>query len=139
MKSTPEFTYRRILEQLKHHFDFLFKEGFSIVSVIYVGQYMEQWDITLISRNCYIKIYDDGREIMLAVSKSRLFDKEGFFDLRRLVSLVTGGMEEIPHPGKYPMSDDQQFEQLAYFLRRYKDDILETLDSELSLPRLSVV
>ena len=137
MKNIPEFTYGRIRDQLRRHFDFLFKDGFSILSINFVGQFMEQWEITLFSRDCCIKIYHDANELMLSISKSQLFGREGFIDLRELVSLVAEGLESFPYPGKYSLDDEQQFEQLAYFLQKYMDDIFTALGDEL--PQLLAV
>ena len=130
MKNAPEHEFRRIQEEIKRHFNFLFERGFRIVSVIFIDPQIEFWEITMLSKDSLIKIYNDDKgEIMLAISTLRLYANVGFFDLHEL-AYFSGKVKKAPRRDtkNFLKTEEQQFERLSNLLKTHIDDVIVWLD-----------
>ena len=124
MNTTPDYRFRDVQENVRHHFGFLFERGFHIVSIIFVDREMEHWSVIMASNKCLIKIFNDQDEIMLAISTLQIYHEAGFFDLEELAYLASRGER---YPGRYltsTLTEEQQFERLANLLKDYIDHIV---------------
>jgi hypothetical protein len=134
MESRPEFKYQSILESIRRCFDFLFRRGFRIVSVIFTDPDRENWQVTLTADDYLIEIYGYAEEVHVALSNLQLYEQVGLFELTDLIYLILGD-EEVPAlQGEPPMNEASNLQETARLLERYIDDVLMEIDSIPILP-----
>lgn len=86
MKNKPEIKFISLLENIRHRFAFLFRRGFQIVSIIFLDENYEDWQVTLATEDCIIKIYSYLGRVDLALSIPQLYNAVGLLELGDLVS-----------------------------------------------------
>jgi hypothetical protein len=134
MENRPEFNYQSILESIQHCFDFLFKRGFRIVSVIFTGPGRENWRVTLTADDYLIEIYVYAEEVHVALSTLQLYEQVGLFELTDLIYLILGD-EEVPDlQRESPLNEAQSFQKTARLLEKYIDEVLMEIDGIPILP-----
>jgi len=134
MKSRPEPNYQRILQRIRHCFDFLFKRGFRIVSVIFTDPGRENWQVTLTTDDYLIEIYGYAGKVYVALSTLQLYEQVGLFELTDLIYLILEGEESPALQREPPMNEASNLQETARLLERYIDDVLMEIDSIPILP-----
>jgi len=129
MNEQPEIKFRNTLEAIRLHFDFLFKRGFRIVSVMFAGQKNEDWQVTLFEGNRLIHIYSEMGIINLVMST-----------LRRSTEIISFNMEAANNSREFfytldelPISESQQLKKIAHFFEKNLVTILAQAEKD-SLP-----
>jgi hypothetical protein len=133
MESRPDLKLLRILENFRHHFAFLFRRGFHIVSVIFIDQNYENWQIMMMTDNCIIKIYSYMGKVELALSIPQLYDVVGLFEVNDLIYGVDGTVDFSDPAEEPPMNEVQSLRRIAQLLDKHIDDILEKIGKMLNL------
>jgi len=123
MEDRPDLKFRRIHENVRYHFDFLFNRGFRITSATFAGRGTESWQAIMMAGNRIIRIHSDRGKVDLALSTLQLFDEIGLFDLDSMAQHVGQGKEPSPVPEAERMNEVQQLERVARLLEKYFDDI----------------
>ncbi|RPJ28111.1 MAG: hypothetical protein EHM33_05610 [Chloroflexi bacterium] len=134
MESSPDLKFLRILENIRYHFDFLFRRGFHIVSVLFVDQNYENWQVSMMTDDYLIKIYSCMGKVNLALSTLQLYNDVGLFELNDLIYFINGNENFSDPPEEAPINETQSFQRIARLLEKYVDDILETIEKILILP-----
>jgi hypothetical protein len=133
MESQSDLKFLRLLENIRHHFAFLFKRGFQLVSIIFVDQNCENWQVTMATDNCIIKVYSYMGKVDLAL---RIPQLHGFVGLLELSDFVYGNNvnEDFSGPAEEPPTNEtQSIQRIAQLLDKYIDDILEKIQKMLNL------
>ena len=134
MESNPGLKYQRILESIKRYFDFLFKRGFRIASVIFTDPERENWHVTLTTDEYLIEIYGCAERVHVALSTLQLYEQVGLFELTDLIYLILGDDEVPDLLREHPLNKAQSFQKTARLLERYLDEILMEIDGISSPP-----
>lgn len=135
MKDTSDLKFRNTLEDIRLHFNFLFRRGFRIASILFTNQNNENWQVTLTANNCLIDIYGEQGVINLALSIMQHHDSK-FFDLEYIAQFVGNGKGFSYKPDGFPVSEAQQFQKIARFLENHFVAILAQVEKE-NLPALN--
>lgn len=135
MNDKPDLKFRGTLEDIRLNFDFLFKRGFRIASVLFAGQNNENWQVTLMAKKCLIDIYGEQGTINLAVGVITPHNDSNFFDLEYLAQFVNNGREFSYKSDEFPANETQQVQKIALFLERHFVSILAQVEKE-NLPPL---
>jgi len=138
MKDQPEFKFRRTLEDIRLHYDFLFRRGFRIASILFADQNNENWQVTLTANNFLINIYNERGVINLALGTLQERQHEVvFYDLQDISQFVNSGREFFYEWGEFPIDETQQFMNIAGFLEKHLSALLAQVEKE-SLPSLNL-
>lgn len=137
MKDQSDLKFRNTLEDIRLHFNFLFKRGFRIASILFTNQDNENWQITLTANNCLIDIYGEQGMINLALSMMQHHDSK-LFDLEYIAQFVGNGKGFSYKPDKFPTSEAQQLQKIAGFLESHFTEILAQVEKE-NLPTISTI
>ena len=133
MKSRSDLKLLGLLEDINLHFAFLFRRGFQIVSVIFVDQNYDDWQVTLATENCIIKIYSNMGTVGLALNIPQLYDVVGLLELGDLIYGVNdNGYLSAPAP-EPPVNETPDLLRTAQLLEKHIDDILEKIGKMLLL------
>jgi hypothetical protein len=134
MERRPDLKLQRILDNVRHHFDFLSRRGFRIVSVIFADPDYENWQIIMLADDCFIKIYSYMGKVNVALSTRQLYNEVGLFELADLIYLIKGD-ESLSEPSEEsPISETQRFQEIACLLEKYMDEVLREIRKIPSLP-----
>lgn len=134
MRIRPDLKFLGIVRNTGHYFNFLFTRGFRMVSVIFTDARYENWQVTLMSDECVVKIFSHHGKVDLALSTLQLCDAVGFFALDDLIFYVNGNRDLHDPMGRSPANEMQRFEQLAWRLEKHVDRILDEIRSLPILP-----
>jgi len=135
MKERPDLKFRSTLEDIRLYFDFLFKRGYRIASVLFADQNNENWQISLMSSNCLINIY--GTQGLINLELGMMQNNEvKLFDLEDMAQFVDNGRKFSYMLAEYPVNEAQQFKKIAGFLEKHYAKILAQVERE-SLPKLN--
>jgi hypothetical protein len=133
MEFQPDLSFLRLVENIRHHFAFLFRRGFQIVSVIFVDENYEDWQVTIATDDCIIKIYSYMGKVDLALSIPQLYHVIGLLELSDLIHGVNGD-EDFSAPAQDPpMNEAASLLRIAQLLEKYIDNILENIKKMLDL------
>lgn len=135
MNDQPELKFRKTLEDIRLHFDFLFKRGYRIVSVLFADQNNESWQVSLMAHKCLIDIYGEKGVINSAVGTIQPNQESRLFDLEYLAQFINNGREFSYKPEDFPASESQQLQKIAGFLNKHFAAILTQVEKE-NLPPL---
>jgi hypothetical protein len=136
MKDQSDLKFRNTLEDIRLHFNFLFRRGFRIASILFTNQDNENWQVTLTANNCLIDIYGEQGVINIALSIMQHHDSK-LFDLEYLAQFIGNGREFSYKPDKFPVSEAQQFQKIARFLENHFTELLAQVEKEnLPVPPL---
>lgn len=133
MENHPDIRILELLENIEHHFAFLFRRGFHITSVIFVDQNYEDWQVTMETDECIIKIYSYMGRVDLALSIPQLYHVMGLFELGDLICGISGNEDFFPPVQEPPMDEEPNLLRIARLLETYIDDILEKIGRMLAL------
>jgi len=137
MKDQPEFKFRRTLADIRLHYDFLFRRGFRIASVLFADQNNENWQVTLTANNFIINIYNEKGVVYLAVGTIQGRHHEVvFYDLQDMAQFINSGREFFYARGEFPINETQQFMNIAGFLEKHLSTLLAQVERE-NLPSLN--
>jgi hypothetical protein len=131
-----DIKFRKTLEDIRLHFDFLFKRGFRIVSVLFAGQNNENWQVTLMASNRLVDIYSEQGLINLALGVIQQYNEAKFFDLQYLAQFVDSGRDFFHKPDILSINETQQLKKIAGFLEKHIVTILAQVEKE-NLPTLN--
>src|SRR5215216_3972128 len=107
MERRPDLKLQRILDNVRHHFDFLSRRGFRIVSVIFADPDYENWQIIMLADDCCIKSYSYMGKVKVALRTRQLCKEVGLFELADLIYLIKGD-ESLSEPSEEsPISETQ--------------------------------
>jgi hypothetical protein len=135
MKEKSDLKFRKTLEDIRLHFDFLFKRGFRIASVLFADKDNEKWQVTLMGKNCLVNIYGEPGIIDLALGTMSQPDELQLFDLQELAQTVEGGYEFSQYARNFSFDETQQFIKIANFLEKNFAVILQQVERK-NLPAL---
>lgn len=136
MKEQSDIKFRKTLEDIRLHFDFLFKRGFRIASVLFADQDNEKWQVTLLGKNCLVNIYGEPGVIDLSLGALPRHSNVKLFDLQELAQYIDGGREFTRHIQKLSFDESQQFMKLGGFLEKHFAAIMAQIERE-NLPGLN--
>jgi hypothetical protein len=136
MESKPDLKLLGILDNIGHYFDFLFGRGFQMASMIFVDREYENWQVTLITNDCIIKIYHYGGKVDLALSTLQLYNTVGLFALDDLIYWVNGNRDLYDPLEEISKNENQCFERLAWRLEKHIDNILSRIKKVHDLPSM---
>ena len=134
MERQPDLKLLGILENISHYFDYLFSRGFQMVSMIFVDREYENWQVTLMTDDCIIRVYCYGGKVDLAMGTLPLYNTIGLFALDDLICWVNGNKDLSDPLNELSMNETQSFEKLAWRLEKHIDTILGRLKHVLVLP-----
>jgi len=133
MKNLSDLKLLGLLEDIELHFAFLFRRGFQIVSVIFVDQNYEDWQVTMATENCIIKIYSNIGIIGLALNIPQLYEAVGLLELGDLIYGVSGNGDLSATGPEPPMNEPPDLPRTGQLLEKHIDDILEKIGRMLLL------
>jgi len=128
MESKSTLNFGNAIANVKRHFDFLFRRGFRIASVLFVDPGNEQWLIVLTAENHLIQFVGHEDTVSLALSSQELYTEFGFIELHDLIYLLEreGKSSYIPKPA--PVDEFREFTIMAELLETHLDDIWLLMD-----------
>ena len=137
MKDQPELKFRRTLADIRLHYDFLFRRGFRIASVLFADQNNENWQVTLTANNFMINIYNERGVVNLALGTLQEHREVVFYDLQDMAQFINSGREFFYARGEFPINETQQFMNIAGFLEKHLNSLLAQVEKE-NLPSLNL-
>jgi len=138
MKDQPEFKFRKTLEDIRLHYDFLFRRGFRIASILFADQNNENWQVTLTANNFLIDIHNERGVVNLALGTLQERHHEVvFYDLQDMAQFINNGREFFYERGEFPLDETQQFMNIAGFLEKHLNSLLAQVEKE-NLPSLNL-
>ena len=128
MESKSTLNVRNAIANVKSHFDFLFRRGFRIASVLFVDPGNEEWLVVLSGGNYLIQLVGHEDRVSLALSSQELCTEFGFIELHELIYLLEreGNSSHISMP--LPTDEFREFTTMAELLETYMDDIWLLID-----------
>jgi hypothetical protein len=128
MESKSTLNVHDAIANVRRHFDFLFRRGFRIASVLSVDPGNEQWLVVLTAGNYLIQFVGHEDRVSLALSSQELCTEFGFIELHELIYLLEreGNSSHIPKP--FPLDEFREFTTMAELLETYMDDIWLLID-----------
>ena len=136
MKEQSDLKFRKTLEDIRLHFDFLFKRGFQIASVLFADQNNEKWQVTLMGKNCLVNIYGEPGIIDLSLGTLPQHNEIKLFDLQDLAQSINGGREFPRRVQKFSFNETQEFTKIGNFLEKHFALIMAQIERE-NLPTLN--
>ena len=133
MKSQPEIKFLGLLENIRHDFAFLFGRGFQVVSVIFIDQNYEDWQVTMATDDCIIKLYTYMGKTGLALSIPQLYEAVGLLELNDLLYGVNEDEDFSDSAKESPIDETQRLCRIARLLEKHLDQILERIGKMLVL------
>ena len=85
MDNQPVLRFIRVVETISHHFGFLFRRDFQLVSILFVDHTYEDWQAIIAIDECIIKIYRESGKVDLILSIPQLYDAIGQLELSDLI------------------------------------------------------
>jgi len=136
MKEKSDLKFRKTLENIRLHFDFLFKRGFRIASVLFADHDNEHWQVTLMGKNCLVNIYGEPGVIDLSLGTLPQNTDIKLFDLQELAQSIDGGRDFSGQTRRYSFDESQQFMKIGNFLEKHFAVIMTQIERE-NLPALN--
>jgi len=138
MEIRPDQKLRRIHEHIRFYFDFLFRRGFNIVSMMFIDENNESWQVMLQAQNCLVKIHSDKGKVNLTLSTQQSKNEINLFDLVDVIQHMNGGVEFFHLVNETELDEMQRLKRTAWLLEKYIDDILVQIkrNSLFSINRL---
>jgi hypothetical protein len=132
MESQLDRRVRQVVENVRHHFAFLFGRGFQLVSILFVDPTYEDWQVTIARENCILRIYRYKGNVGLALSIPQLYQALGLLELSDLLYGIDG--EDFMISAQDPAMDEAaSLLRVAHLLEKYIDTILENIRNMLAL------
>jgi len=142
MTAYPDHKLCWIRETIINKFGFLLDQGFCIVSVMFTAQGTEDWQVVMLSRDCFIRVRCDRGRITLGFSKMELLhNRVGFFDFDIMLELSVKWDESRKVLGRKGKTEERQIDEKAGLLRKYSDELFQQFDvlSSFILDRLWLI
>lgn len=111
MDDQPELKFRKTLEDIRLHFDFLFKRGYRLVSVLFTDQNNTDWQVTLSEGNRLVHIYSEQGIVNLIMSTLRQANEIIFFDMN-----AANNTDLFYTINELPITEAQQLQKIGRFL-----------------------
>jgi hypothetical protein len=111
MDDQPELKFRKTLEDIRLHFDFLFKRGYRLVSVLFTDQNNADWQVTLSEGNRLVHIYSEQGIVNLIMSTLRQANEIIFFDMN-----AANNTDLFYTINELPITESQQLQKIGRFL-----------------------
>ena len=128
MESKSTLNVRNAIANVRRHFDFLFRRGFRIASVLFVDPGNEQWLIVLTAENHLIQFVGHEDTVSLALSSQELYTEFGFIELHELIYLLEREGNSPRRPMPPPVDEFREFTIMAKLLETHMDDIWLLID-----------
>ena len=119
MDDQPELKFRKTLEDIRLHFDFLFKRGYRLVSVLFTDQNNADWQVTLSEGNRLVHIYSEQGIVNLIMSTLRQTNEIIFFDMN-----AANNTDFFYTIDEFPITESQQLQKIARFLEANLAELL---------------
>ena len=138
----PDHKFHWIRDTVNTHFDFLLQQGYRIISMVFTTHTMDDWQVMLLSNDCFVRVRCDHGRVSLGLSTVQLLHNQvGFFDL---VTLIEFAVErEAPQKSFYMEGENegQQIREIARLFDRYSNDVFQQFDvlSSFILDRLWLI
>jgi hypothetical protein len=133
MDNQPELRFLRVVENISHHFAFLFGRGFQLVSVLFVDETYEDWQVTIATDECIIKIYRDSGKVDLILSIPQLYEAIGQLELSDLISGICEEEDFSTSAQASALDEAASLLRIAQLLEKYIDPVLEKIRKMLDL------
>jgi len=133
MEKQSDLKFHMILENIRLHFDFLFRHGFRIAAVLLVDQYQKNWQVTLMGDDRLIEIYSEQGKINLALGVLQFNNEIKYFDLEELVRFIPRDRGVSYRFDSLPSDEIQQIKQLAPYLKKHSKTIWAQVEKETFL------
>jgi len=133
MEIQPDRRFLRVVETIRHHFAFLFGRGFQLVSMIFVDPNYEDWQVTIATDDCIIKIYGYMGKVDLALGIPQLYNAIGLLELSDLIYGINGDEDFSASAQNPPMGEAANLLRIAQLLEKHIDNILEKIRKMLDL------
>lgn len=133
MENQSGLKFHEILENIRLHFDFLFKRGFRIAAVLLVDQNQDNWQVTLTANDRLIEIYSEQGKVNLALGTVLLNNEVKYFDLEELTRFTPGDRGVFQRFEDLPVDEIQQIKQLAPYLKKHSNAIWTQVEQETFL------
>lgn len=132
MGKHSDLRFLGLLETIQSYFAFLLRRGFQITSVIFIDEEYEDWQITLETDKCILKIYRNTGKVDLALIIPQLYDTVGLLELGDLISGIDRDENLLVPKQNYPIHEAPDLLRIAHLLEKYIDDILEKIGGMLA-------
>ena len=126
MNDQPELKFRKTLEDIRLYFDFLFRRGFRIGSVLFADQKNEVWQVTLMEGNWLIHICNEQGIVNLIMSTLRQSNEIVIFDMEA----ANNSREFFYTFDEFPINESQQLKKTANYLEKNLITILAQAEKE---------
>lgn len=133
MEIQPDLRLLRVIELIHHHFAFLFGRGFQLVSILFVDQNYEDWQVTVGTDDCIIKIYRYRGKIDLALSIPQLYNALGLLELSDLIDEIHEAKDLSSLTQDPSMDEEASLLRIAQLLEKHIDTVLDKISRMLGL------
>lgn len=142
MSVYPDHKFHWIRDTVNTYFDFLLRQGFRIISVVFTTQGMEDWQVVMLSDDRFIRVCCDHGKIALELSSMQLLNHQvGFFDLGTMLELSMRWDETYTIFDAEGKNEKRQIEELACLFKKHFAKIIQQFDalSSFILDRLWLI
>jgi len=137
----PDHKFRWIHDVVKLHFSYLLRQGFQIISIMFTDHSVDDWQVMMLSGDCFVRLRCERGRISLGLSTLQLCNQVGFFDLKTLLQFTFDLDEpfELPEPGH--KNEGQQLEEIARLFGKHSKDVFTKFDvlTTLILDRVWII
>lgn len=133
MEIQPDLRFLRLVENISHHFGFLFERGFQLVSILFVDDQYEDWQVTIATDDCAIKIYSYMGKVDLVLSIPQLYHVIGLLKLSDLVDGIIQDEDFSSSAQDHPCNEAAGLLSIAQVLEKHIDTVLEKIRKMLDL------
>jgi len=128
MENNPDLRFLDIHKDIREHFDFLFKRGFRITAAVFIDNSTENWVVTMLDDDWFVKIHCEQGHINLGVTNLKVIDEAGFLDLNATLALIGKGDDEIYNVKTKLMNEHEQVKNIAHLFKRHFNELITQFD-----------
>ena len=140
MRNDPGLIFLNIHNNIKEHFSFLLKRGFHITSAMFLDNSAENWVVTMLDDDWFIKLRCDQGHVNLDFTNLQFVDEVGFLSFSNTLKLIGKGDDEFYSIRAKHMNEQEQVGSLAHLFKRYFNELItqfDDLDPAIPDPDLS--
>ncbi len=128
MKQRTGLNFHKTYENMMRYFDFLFKDGFRVISFMRGDREENNWQITLMKDEFMIRLYAAQGKVGLAFTTLSLYENNLIFGLEDLVPDTNSDLGLAVDPEGFSQDEELQFKQMSSLLEKYFDEIAAHLE-----------
>jgi len=128
MKNRPDLKFLNIHKSIRENFGYLFKRGFRIAAAIFIGNGTENWVVTMLADDWFIRVHCVQGKITLGFTTLQLIDEIGYLDLETILQFIGEGNDKLYAIKARSMNEQQQIKSIAQLLRRYFNELITQFD-----------